>query len=72
MVRNGAVVAIDPDRGKVLAVSGVTSTQTLERALSTISFCGRGDAGGVLLLEMDAGAGGCPLSGSTSNGLNLG
>lgn len=72
MVRNGAVVAIDPDRGKVLAVSGVTSTQTLERALSTISFCGRGDAGDVLLLGMDAGAGGCPLSGSTSNGLNLG
>jgi len=67
MLRSGAVVAIDPDTGKVLAISDVTSTQTLERAVSTISPCGQGDADDVLVLGMN-----CPLSGSTSNGAHVG
>ncbi len=50
MFRSGAVVAIDPDTEEVLAISGVTSTQTLGRALATISTCGHAGATDVLVL----------------------
>ncbi len=66
MLRSGAVVAIDPDTGEVLAISGVTSTQTLERALSTISTCGHAGTTDVLMLGVD-----CP-SGSAPNAPSLG
>jgi|SRR5581483_2602544 hypothetical protein len=66
MFRSGAVVAIDPDTGEVLAISGVTSTQTLGRALATISTCGQSGATDVLVLGVD-----CP-SGSASDAPSLG
>ncbi|SRR5581483_8224582 len=65
MLRSGAVVAIDPDTGEVLAISGITSSQTLEQAISTISPCGVGGAGDVLVLGVDC------LSGSASDGPNV-
>lgn len=68
MVRSGSVVALDPDNGDVLAVSGVTRAQTLQQALSTIIVCGHGTLDEVLV-AYGPGTTACPLStDSTPNG----
>lgn len=48
-LRRGAIVALDPQSGRVMAVSGVTSRRTLQQALSTIAVCGHGTGDDVLV-----------------------